>query len=445
MPLDVKSIRELSALSLRKRVAASELTAREIAEALLAVIEEREPRIEAWAWIDPAHVLSQADSLDAWQRAGRQLGALHGVPVALKDIIDTRGIPTEYGCLVTKGHVPEANAAVAEKLYAAGALVMGKTVTTELAFMHPGPTRNPLNADHTPGGSSSGSAAAVAAGMVPLALGTQTGGSVTRPAAYCGIVGFKPSFGAISRAGILTQSPTLDTVGIFSRTVPDAALLAGVLSGRDLRDPASTETTLPHLLAKLGEKPRKLRLALVALPGVALEHYVELKEALDGIDDPDVEIIESRLPDQFERVAAWREMINFVEMAYHFRWLQERDGSLLSEKVQDAMSAGRAAAAIDYIEARDAIATMREMLAGEFGDFDAILSTATAGRAPEGLQSTGTAICNGLWTFTGAPSVNVPIAASARSGLPISVQVTAPYGRDCDCITVASTLWRFLS
>ncbi|MBL8708208.1 MAG: amidase, partial [Rhodospirillaceae bacterium] len=238
----------LGAVELRDRLARGAVRAVEIAEASLAQIAATEPRVQAWAWLDGAHVLDQARSLDAHRSAGRPIGPLHGVPVALKDIIDTAGMPTANGTALDAGRVPTADAFVVERLKAAGAIIMGKTVTTELAFMHPGKTRNPHNPDHTPGGSSSGSAAAVAAGMVPLAIGTQTGGSVIRPASYCGVTGFKPSFGAIPRTGILTQSPSLDTVGVFARSPEDAALLAESLFGYSADDRATQPIPAPRLL-----------------------------------------------------------------------------------------------------------------------------------------------------------------------------------------------------
>ncbi len=438
------SLAMVGAEVLRKRIAAGELTAREVAETLLERISRIEPEVRAWAWLDPEHVRAQADCLDAWQRAGRALGPLHGVPVGLKDIIDTRGIPTEYGCPVTRGHVPAADATIVERLYTAGAVLMGKTVTTELAFLHPGPTRNPCNPEHTPGGSSSGSAAAVAAGMVPLAIGTQTGGSVTRPAAYCGIVGFKPSFGHVPRRGVLTQSPSLDTVGAFARNVRDAALLIDVIGGPDPADPSTQGVSFTRLSGALDATAHApMRLALVRLPGVAEEHFDELRAWLHKLPAMEFEIREHDLPAEFSRIAAWRECINFVEMAHHYASLAARDDAALSQVTRAAMDEGRDIRATAYLEARDAMAATRSALASAFANCDAILSTATAGRAPYGLSGTGTAICNGLWTFTGAPAVNVPIQGSKIDGLPIAVQVTACLGRDASALRVAERLCRF--
>ena len=211
---------DLGAVALRDRLAAGALKAADLAEAAIARIEATEPELRAWAWFDPEFVRAQAKALDAHRATGRPIGPLHGVPVGIKDIIDTARIPTENGTALDAGRVPREDAFVVARLKAAGALILGKTATTELAFFSPAPTRNPANPAHTPGGSSAGSAAAVAAGQAPLAVGTQTAGSVIRPAAFCGVVGFKPSFGAMPRTGILAQSPSLDTVGVFARTRP---------------------------------------------------------------------------------------------------------------------------------------------------------------------------------------------------------------------------------
>ncbi|MEZ5858693.1 MAG: amidase [Geminicoccaceae bacterium] len=259
---------DLGAIELRDRLARGEFKAVDLAQAALNRIAVLEPELRAWAWLDGEHVLAQARALDAHRATGRPIGPLHGLPVGVKDIIDTARIPTENGCPVDRGRVPVLDAFVVTRLKAAGAVLMGKTVTTELAYLHPGPTRNPTNPAHTPGGSSSGSAAAVAAGMVPLAIGTQTGGSVIRPAAYCGITGFKPSFGAIPRTGILSQSPSLDTVGVFARSVEDAALLAELLFGHDPADSATLPAPPPRLLSTaLASPPVTPMLAFVRPPG----------------------------------------------------------------------------------------------------------------------------------------------------------------------------------
>ena len=429
-----------TAIDLRARIARGSLSARNVAEAFVQRIADIEPQIGAFAWHDPAHVLAQADALDAWARAGRALGPLHGVPVGIKDIIDTRGIPTEYGCKATAGHVPSADASIVERLYAAGAIIIGKTVTTELAFMHPGATRNPLNIHHSPGGSSSGSAAGVAAGMMPLAVGTQTGGSVTRPASFCGIIGFKPSFGLLSRRGVLPQSHSLDTLGVFARDLDDAALIVDVLAGSERGEPA-TRGAAPGVLARAQPGPhRVLNLALIRLPDVDEAHFDTLRAALGDLPEEQVRITECALPERFARISALRARINFAEMAHHYAWIEARGAELLSGTIREAIEAGKAVSAGDYMDALNGIASAQAELLQVFGDYDAILSTATAGPAPKGLHSTGTAICNGLWTYLGAPAVNMPVGVATEGGLRHGVQVTAPAGRDATVLSVASQL-----
>ena len=441
------SIPAMSAVEIRDRIAAGELSACEVTEACLDRISQAEPTIRAWAWLDPDYARVQARALDARRAAGKPLGALHGVPVGLKDIIDTQDIPTEYGCAITAGHVPDADAAVVERLKSAGAVILGKTVTTELAFMHPGPTRNPANPEHTPGGSSSGSAAAVAAGMVPLAVGTQTGGSVIRPAAYCGIVGYKPSFGMIPRRGVLTQSPALDTVGVFAQDIAGAALIVDVLAGYDPGDRATRPAPAPRLLEFLnGRDLHPARLAFVDLPGVppAEAGVVSL---LGGrlAAQLGARMERQALPKAFDQVAELRECINFVEMARHYAELEEKGAEALSEPTRKAMRAGKRALATDYLRALESIDALNESLRTLFGAFDAIVSQATDGPAPKGLQSTGTAICNGVWTLCGTPTLTVPLPASMRGELPKGVQITTPRGEDARLLGIGARVASALS
>src|SRR5262245_3736345 len=243
----------LGAVEAAAKIAAGEVTSEEIVKGCLSRIDALEPQIQAWACLDREWALDNAKAADDARRLGKGVGPLHGVPVGIKDIIDTADLPTEHGSAVFKGRRPLRDAACVTALRRAGGVVLGKTVTTELATLTPPATRNPLNLEHTPGGSSSGSAAAVAAGMVPAAVGTQTGGSVIRPAAYCGVYGFKPTFGVIPRTGVLTQSSTLDTLGVFGRSVEDVALLADALQAYDSGDPASLATSRPRLLAAATE------------------------------------------------------------------------------------------------------------------------------------------------------------------------------------------------
>jgi Asp-tRNA(Asn)/Glu-tRNA(Gln) amidotransferase A subunit family amidase len=259
---------DLTALDARRRLADGALKASELTEAVLKRIAAKEPAIGAFAFLDPDLARQRAEAVDAYRGTGRALGPLHGLAVGIKDIIDSADMPTENGTPIDAGRRPAKDATIVQRLRAAGAIVIGKTVTTELAFYGPGKTRNPHNPDHTPGGSSSGSAAAVAAGMIPLAIGTQTNGSVIRPASFCGVVGFKPSHGLVPRTGILRHNPALDTVGVFARTVADAALLADVIAGHDALDEDTRLLPPPKLLeTALTEPPVRPALAFVKTPG----------------------------------------------------------------------------------------------------------------------------------------------------------------------------------
>ena len=423
------SLAGLGAVALRDRLASGALRATELAEVAIDRIAATEPAIGAWAWHDPEHVRAQARALDAYRATGRPLGPLHGVPVGVKDIIDTAGIPTENGTPIDAGRVPREDAFVSARLKAAGALMLGKTFTTELAGMEPAPTRNPVNPAHTPGGSSAGSAAAVASGQVPLAIGTQTAGSVIRPAAFCGTVGFKPSFGAIPRTGILVQSPSLDTVGVFARSVPDAAVLADVLFGYDSRDRATTAAAPPRLLElAISRVPVPPVFAFVRLPGweeAAPETRLALAELVGLLGE---QAFEAELPAAFDEAAAVRERINLAEMAKCYHGYERRGRDQLSDGMRAAIDAGKAIPARDYIAALDWPDLLYAALEAILARCDAILAPAAPGPAPEGLSSTGSAIFNGLWTLCGVPAVTLPVLEAAN-GLPMGVQLI---GRRCD-------------
>ncbi len=441
---DKVDLLSLDACALRGRLASGAVRALELAEACIARIEAREPEVQAWAWFDADFVRHQARALDAHRQAGRPIGPLHGLPVALKDIIDTAKIPTENGCALDRGRVPVTDAAIVKRLKSAGAIIMGKTVTTELAYLQAGKTRNPHNPAHTPGGSSSGSAAAVADGMVPLAVGTQTGGSVIRPASYCGVTGFKPSFGAIPRTGVLMQSPTLDTVGVFARTPADAALLSQVLMGHDAGDTATAVAPVPDMYGIATSKPPvKPVFAFVRPPGwdeadpQVHAAFAELTEALGE------QVFEAPLPNAFDEAAAIRERINFAEMArYYYRYSKEMD--TLGPRTQEALTKGNAILARDYLAALDWPDVLYAGLDEIFERCDAILCPAATGPAPEGLDSTGNAIFNGVWTLTGVPAVTVP-AFTAENGLPMGVQMIAARGNDGRLLRSANWFHDWLS
>lgn len=429
----------LGALEMRDRLATGALRAVDLVEACLARIEALEPEVGAWSWLDGDHALQQAKQLDQWRQSGKPLGPLHGLPVGLKDIIDTKGIPTENGTPIDAGRVPAEDAWIVARLRAAGAIILGKTVTTECAFMHPGKTRNPHNGRHTPGGSSQGSAAAVAAGMVPLSIGTQTGGSVIRPASFCGIVGLKPSFGLIPRTGILPQSTFLDTVGVFARSVEDCALLTEVLAGHDPLDRATTPAPMPRLLRVAQSKtPVTPVFAFVKPPGwdqAEPQMTAAIEELAAVLGD---QCFEAPLPN-LDEVAAIRQRINFAELAKCYYGLERRGRDLMSDKLSAALDEGKSILARDYIAALDWRDVMNAGLDAIFNRCDAILCPAAPGPAPEGLDDTGSAIFNGLWTLSGMPAVTLPVFV-AENGLPMGVQLVGRRGDDARLLRTARWL-----
>lgn len=420
----------MSALAAREQIAAGALRAVELATACLRRVETLDAEVRAWAFLDGRMALDQAGRLDAYRRSGRPLGPLHGLPVGVKDIIDTKDMPTENGNTLDAGRRPEQDAWLVGRLRAAGALILGKTVTTECAYLAPGKTRNPHNIGHTPGGSSSGSAAAVASGMVPLAIGTQTGGSVIRPASYCGVVGFKPTFGLIPRTGVLRTSGRLDTVGVFGRTIEDTALLADVLAGHDPADPETAPAAPPAILdSTLTEPPVTPQLAFVKTPAWAdidadcAQGFAELVEALGDRCD------EVALPEIFAEGATAHRRIMLAEIAHNLRHYYERGGERLATETRSAIEEGRLLGAVDYLAAQGWRDALYAGLDEVFERYDAIVTPAAPGEAPQGLQSTGSAVFNSLWSLLGVPAVTLPLLTGA-TGMPIGVQLVGRRNND---------------
>jgi len=421
---------ELGALELRARVLRGEISAVDVAKACLESISRRDDDIGAWVHLDEALVISQAEALDRQRQMGQPLGSLHGLPVGVKDIIDTADLPTENGALMDAGRRPSEDAAIVRRLRAAGAIVLGKTVTTECAHFAPGKTRNPFDSQRTPGGSSSGSAAAVAAHMVPLSIGTQTAGSVIRPASFCGVVGFKPSFGQIPRTGVLQHSPWLDTIGTFSRSVEDAALLSDVLAGHDPGDPESNQTAPPALLATAQtEPPVTPALAFVKntvwdqIDEDCAEGFSELVEVLGDCCDS------IELPGIYAEAILAQRRLAHVGMARNLRNYLERGIETLAQQTIAAIEDGNSISAVDYLSALDWRNVLQQGLDEIFNRYDAIVTPAAPGEAPVGLNTTGNPAFCVLWTLTGLPAVTLPLL-QGRDGMPIGVQLVGRLGYD---------------
>jgi Asp-tRNA(Asn)/Glu-tRNA(Gln) amidotransferase A subunit family amidase len=437
----IENLHSLSASEAARLIRDGAISSQELVEACVAQIDQCDPQIEAWAFLDREYAVAQARRADELRLSGRSIGPLHGVPIGIKDIFDTSDMPTENGSVLHAGRTPSRDSAVVASLRAAGAVIMGKTVTTEFATYFPGKTRNPHNPDHTPGGSSSGSAAAVAAAMVPLALGTQTNGSTIRPAAFCGVIGFKPTHGLISRHGILALSRTLDHVGLFARTLEDVALLAEQLTGYDERDPDTRPCARLPLLATTAEEPPLAPMfAFIKTPlwqrtdHETQEAFAELVEQLgDRVEE--VELFPSAA-----EAWEWHQTIMEAEMAVNLdrEWRGGRER--LSEPLRAQIERGRAVGAIDYLRALRAIDPIHETFLELFEQrYEAIVTPAAPSAAPKGLSSTGDPSFCTLWTLCGMPAVSLPLLQSA-AGLPIGVQLVGPRHGDARLLRTARWL-----
>src|SRR5262245_14005925 len=439
--MDLTNLHLLSASEASRLIYDGVFTSVQLVEACLARIREVDEQVQAWAFLDPDYALAQARAADAWRSEGKPTGPLHGVPVGVKDIFDTADMPTEYGSVLSAGRTPSRDATVVAMLRAAGALIMGKTVTTEFAYFSPGKTRNPHNPEHTPGGSSSGSAAAVAAEMVPLALGSQTNGSTIRPAAYCGVIGFKPTHGLIPRHGILALSRTLDHVGLFARSIDDIALLAAQVTGYDERDPDTRpRSRIPFVEVAAEEPPLSPMFAFVKTPywertdEDTKQGYAELAEQL-GEQIEEIEFLPSA-------VDAWNlhQTIMEAEMAANLEREWERGRDRLSERLRSQLERGRNVLAIDYQRAQARVAPIYGSFVELFEQrYDAILTPSATGAAPHGLSSTGDPVFCTLWTLCGMPAISLPLLQSA-SGLPLGVQLVGPRHGDARLLRTARWL-----
>ncbi len=438
--MNATPLHRLSAADAARAISDGAISAEQLMQSCLERVREVDAGVQAWAHLDADHALARACARDESRRLGEAAGPLHGVPVGIKDIIDTADMPTEDGTVLHAGRLPVHDAAVVRALRAAGAVIMGKTVTTELATYFPGKTRNPHNLEHTPGGSSSGSAAAVAAGMVPVAIGTQTNGSVIRPAAYCGVYGFKPTFGLIPRSGILKQSRALDQVGVFARTLEDIALVTEQIIGADDADPDTLPRARVPLLATLAEAPPlPVHLAFIKTPlwdraePQTREAFAELVTHL-GAHASEVE-----LPESASRAWEWQRTVMEAEIAANYDEEWERGRDRLSESLRAQLARGRAISALEYQKALARLRMVNEALAEIFQHYDAILTPSAAGAAPQGLESTGDPAFCTLWTFCGMPALNLPLM-SAANGLPLGVQLVGPRMGDARLLRTARWL-----
>ena len=437
---------ELTVAEAAAAIEAGELTSRQLVDSCLARIDALEDKIKAWALVDRDGALKAAQRLDRELQAGKRRGPLHGIPVGIKDIFYTAGLKTEAGSPFWAGFVPAYDATSVARLKEAGAVVLGKTHTTQFAFSDPAPTGNPWHTAHTPGGSSSGSGAGVAAGMCLAALGSQTLGSVLRPAAYNGIVGFKPQHGRISAYGVVPVSWVLDHVGILARNVVDTALVFQAVAGHDPKDLYSLGGPVPDCLGHL-ENRRAPRLGLVR-PYFYDHAEEEMRDHTDSVAESlrqaGARVEEVVVPPGFSNIQDNGRLILAVEAATYHRQMFARHRDQYGPGIRKLIEEGLAVSALDYAEAlqirRQHCADVAPLLSG----VDALVTPGAPGAAPHGLASTGSPVMQAPWAIIGVPSISLPTGLS-KGGLPLAIQLAGPPRAEDRLLAVARWCERVLN
>jgi amidase len=413
---------EWTATEIVRAIGDGATTCEAVARACLERIEAREPQVLAWQYLDPELVLAQARALDRSPKRG----PLQGVPFGIKDIIDTADMPTEYGSPIYRGHRPKADAACVALGRRAGGVLMGKTVTTEFANVFPGKTRNPFDPARTPGGSSSGSAAAVGDCMVPLAIGTQTTGSTIRPASFCGTFGYRPTHGDLRVVGVKEAAGSLDTLGLIARSIEDVALYRDVLLG-----------AVPVAVADFPGTPRIGFCRTHLWPTLAPYTCTLLEDALRRLEAAGAKIVDVELPAEFADVERVHRSVSSFEFARNFTWEIDRHWGEISEKLRTGrLKHGLACTYEQYVAARNAAERLRVLLPQSFGDCDVLLSAAAIGEAPVGLDSTGNAAPSAIWTITHVPQMTLPVF-KGPNGLPVGLQLAAKRNEDRKLFSIA--------
>lgn len=414
-------LHQLDAWQAATQLARRELKAVDLVRACLERVAERDAQVRAFAHLDADGAMAQARALDA----GPVRGPLHGLPLGVKDLFDTAALPTTYGSAVYAGHHPAADAASVALCLEAGAVLLGKTVSTEFAYFTPGPTRNPHQLDHTPGGSSSGSAAAVADGMLPLALGTQTAGSIIRPAAYCGVVGYKPSHGRVTGAGVKSLSQTLDVVGGFGRSVRDAALLGAVLTG-DARLNDWQEPSAP----RIGLFPSP------AWPQVDADTQAAWAQAVRVLSALATGCRDVQHPAGFGDLIQLQKDVMFFEMARALSHERVQHREHLSPQLNELLDAGMRIDGAAHAANLTRTETWRQRIDALFDTHDVLLTPSATGTAPQGIDATGDPLFCRSWSLLGLPSVHLPFARGAQ-GLPVGLQLVGRHGQDHQLLAAA--------
>ncbi len=430
----------LKAEELALKIKDSQLTSVEICEKYIERINKFEKDVKAWAHFDKKLLLEKAVEADEYRRSGKPLGPLHGVPVAVKDIIGTLDMPTECGTVIRKGKSYSQNAEIVDLLLAAGAIVMGKTATAELAYLSPSKTTNPHDHSRTPGGSSSGSAAAVASFMAPLSIGSQTGGSIIRPASYCGVVGYKPTYGLISRNGVLKTSEKLDHIGVFGRSVEDVALLSKVLIKKDNFDSVTVHYSAENMLAETKKgplfEPKFIFYKTDYWKNVekksreAFEYFIKsFKKNIEVFDNPSY----------FKDIHKYHQIMYETDLANNFGLYYKKYKKKLSKPMQDAIVKGNKHSAKEYAEALDFMKRSYASYEEVFEDYHGVLSPASPGVAPKSLKTTGSAEFNKVWSYLGTPCISLPLL-QGDANMPLGVQLTGARYDDHRFLGIANWL-----
>ncbi len=408
---------------LASKIKDAQLSSVEVCEKYIERINKFEKDVKAWAHFDKKVLLEKAAEADEHRKSGIPVGPLHGVPIAVKDIIGTVDMPTECGTIIRKGKSYSQNAEIIDLLHASGAIVMGKTATSELAYLGPPPTTNPHDKTRTPGGSSSGSAAAVASFMAPASIGSQTGGSIIRPASYCGVVGYKPTYGLISRNGVLRTSYNLDHIGMFARKVEDVATLAKVLIKKDKYDPATIHYSTENILSETKKGPMfepKFIFYKTDYWKIIDKKSRESFEYFIKSFKKNIEIFDT--PSYFKDIHKYHQIIHETDLANNFSLYFKKFKKKLSKYMQDAITKGNKHSAKEYAEAIDFMKRSYESYQEVFEDYHGVLSPSSPGVAPKGLKSTGTAEFNKVWSYLGTPCISLPLL-EGENNLPLGVQL----------------------
>ena len=436
----MSNILTLSISELVSKLKSGNISSVELCSAYIDRYDKFEKDVKAWAYFDKKLLLEKATEADENRKAGKPLGQLHGLPIGIKDIFGTLDMPTECGTVIRKKMTGSQDAEVVNLLKISGAITMGKTTTTELAYFHPSKTTNPNDYSRTPGGSSSGSAAAVASYMTPLAIGSQTNGSVIRPASYCGVVGYKPSYGLISRSGVLKQSDKLDHIGLFGKKVEDVALLAKALIKKDLYDPS----TIYYSAESLEEEVKKGPIFDPKFIFYKTKNWKNIeknsqKAFLDYVEKnkKNIEIFDT--PSYFDDIPKYHKIIHETDMANSYEIYYKKYKKKLSKYMQTAIAKGNKHSAKEYTEAVDFKKRSFESYQEVFEDYHGVLSPSSPGVAPKGLKSTGTAEFNKVWSYLGLPCISLPLL-QGENNLPLGVQLVGNLYDDHRFLGVANWL-----